>query len=294
LTMGLPLTPRATPERCERTPSWGDEDSSCPPEGKNSLPSNTAEYAALYQPGHSKRPAPMENKPSTQSDAHYHLPSDLLSDELSQQREQRGHHTAALGTSLRDADKPNSQIMPGAETEPVYHNIWRINPYQPEFPLPNRPEDYVDVQTLSQQRFVGSPLQQLPRGQLPAELRSSETADLGPYPWSRSSDPGGRDWTVDIPPSPSRAYVSEDQRVERRQNRSRARDQYIGRSEMRRHEWDTPSVIERAFHAASVSMIQGLNVPVEVYRGLRNIYYPAPDRPDIVKAYPIRQRLPIR
>jgi hypothetical protein len=294
LTMGLPLTPRATPERGERTPRWGDEESSCPSEAKNSLPSNTGEYAAVYQPGHSKRPAPMENKPSTQSDARYHLPLDLLSDESSQQREQRGHHTAALETSLRDTDKPNSQTMPGAKTEPVYHNVWRINSYQPEFPLPNRPEDYVDVQTLSQQRFVGSPLQQLPRGQLPAERRSSEAADFGPYPWSRSSDPNGRDWIVDIPPSPSRTYVSEDQRAQRRRNRSRARDQYIARSEIRCHKWDTPSVMERAFHAASVSMIQGLNVPVEVYRGLRNIYYPAPDRPDIVKAYPIRQRLPIR
>jgi hypothetical protein len=53
-------------------------------------------------------------------------------------------------------------------------------------------------------------------------------------------------------------------------------------------------VIERALHAASVSMIQGLNVPVELYRGIRDTYYPLPNRPDIIKAYPIRKRLPVR
>ncbi|KAK4197311.1 Alpha/Beta hydrolase protein [Triangularia verruculosa] len=41
-------------------------------------------------------------------------------------------------------------------------------------------------------------------------------------------------------------------------------------------------------------MIKGLEVPVDLYRGLRDVYYPTPDRPDIIKAYPVRRRLPVR
>lgn len=293
-SMGLPLTPQATPERGENTGRWGDGDNPYPGESQRSSSSNIIEYAAVSQPRHSNRPAPAEDKTGNLSDAHYHLPSDLLSDESSQQREQPDRHTAASETSLRAADRPKNQTTSRAETGPLYHNVWRIDPYKPEFPLPDRPENYVDIQTLSQARFVGSPLQQLPQGRLPAEPGNFDGSDLGPYHVSRSSGSGGRDWAVEIPPSPSKAYVSDDQGIRRRRSRSRATGDYIARSEIRRHEWDTPSVMERAFHAASVSMIQGLNVPVEVYRGLRNIYYPAPDRPDIVKAYPIRQRLPIR
>ncbi|KAK3324475.1 alpha/beta hydrolase fold protein [Cercophora scortea] len=41
-------------------------------------------------------------------------------------------------------------------------------------------------------------------------------------------------------------------------------------------------------------MIQGLHAPMGLYRGLRDIYYPPPGRPDIIKAYPERRRLPVR
>jgi hypothetical protein len=104
------------------------------------------------------------------------------------------------------------------------------------------------------------------------------------------------DWVVNIP-SPSVAYTPRDQRI--RPTGAGSRNGTGGRHGIYRdqgteHEWDAPSVIERAIHAASVGVMQGLNVPVELYRGLRDIYYPLPDRPDIIKAYPIRRRLPVR
>ncbi|KAK0751453.1 Alpha/Beta hydrolase protein, partial [Schizothecium vesticola] len=55
-----------------------------------------------------------------------------------------------------------------------------------------------------------------------------------------------------------------------------------------------PPVIERAIHAASIGVIQGLTIPTELIRGLRDTYYPPPGRPDIVKAYQPRRRLPVR
>jgi hypothetical protein len=104
------------------------------------------------------------------------------------------------------------------------------------------------------------------------------------------------DWVVNIP-SPSVAYTPRDQRI--RPTGAGSRNGTGGRhgihwDQETEHEWDAPSVIERAIHAASVGVMQGLNVPVELYRGLRDIYYPLPDRPDIIKAYPIRRRLPVR
>ncbi|KAH6632550.1 hypothetical protein F5144DRAFT_612972 [Chaetomium tenue] len=295
LSMGLPLTPQETPERGGNDNRWGDPRRSYPAEGTD-LSSNI-EYAALFQPVGSESSPSLENETVTQSQAHYHLPSDLLSDESLQHKEQPDHHEAALRAPPREPDKPHDQTLLGAETEPLYHNVWRINRYQPEFPVPDRPENYVDIQTLSQVDFAGNPLQQLPQGQLPAEPRNYKGAGVDAYPYSRPMASGSRDWAVDIPPSPSVAYF-EGERVRRPRSRSRAgngaTERYVSHHEIRRHEWDAPSVMERAFRAASVSMIQGLNVPVEVYRGLRDMYYPAPSRPDIVKAYPIRQRLPIR
>ncbi|KAH6855893.1 hypothetical protein B0I37DRAFT_395776 [Chaetomium sp. MPI-CAGE-AT-0009] len=296
INTALPLTPQATPERERNGFRGGDQDGSYPLEADSSDPSSAVGYTAVLQPKASQSPIPMEDGPVTQSHAHYHLPSGLLSDESPQQTQQ-GHTVVSEGPGTRQSDQPPNQreTIPGPETEPLYHNVWRINSYQPDFPLPHRPSNYVDVQTLRQAGFVGNPLQELPRGQLPAEPRNSERSGLDPYPYPRAREPGGGDWAVDIPPSPSTAYFSGDQRVRSPRSRSRGRVQYhIARNEVRRHEWDAPSVIERALHAASVSMIQGLNVPVGVYRGLRDMYYPAPSRPDIVKAYPVRRRLPIR
>jgi hypothetical protein len=163
--------------------------------------------------------------------------------------------------------------------------------------LADQPSHHEAIPDPGQPRFVGSPLQQLPRGQLPVELRNLHEAAGAPYPLARPTELGGGDWVINIPPSPSAAYLLEDQRTGTRTTRSRSRggiERHNSRSEIRRHEWDAPPVIERALHAASVSMIQGLNVPVGVYRGLRDMYYPAPGRPNIIKAYPIRRRLPIR
>ncbi|EAQ87403.1 hypothetical protein CHGG_04022 [Chaetomium globosum CBS 148.51] len=296
LIMDMPLTPQETPERGGSDARWGGPGGSYPAEGENL--GDNIEYAAVFQPVGSRTPPSVENETVTQLQAHYHLPSDLLSDELLQQKEQRDHHETASPGPSREPNKPHCQSVLGAETEPLYHNVWRINRYQPEFPAPDRPGNYVDIQTLSQANFAGNPLQQLPQGQLPGEPRNYRAAAVDTYPYSRPTASSSRDWAVDIPPSPSVAYF-EGQRVRRPRSRSRARngattEHYLSRHEIRRHEWDAPSVMERAFRAASVSMIQGLNVPVEVYRGLRDMYYPAPSRPDIVKAYPIRQRLPIR
>ncbi|KAK3294144.1 uncharacterized protein B0H64DRAFT_425088 [Chaetomium fimeti] len=294
-TMIMPLTPEATPEREGNSLRGRSQARSYPLEAEGPLPSRSVGYMAVYQPETSRSPVRMDDGTVTQLHPRYHLPSDLLYDESPQHNAPQAHTAVSQGP-VRQADAPLDQAVPGPEMESRYHNVWRINSYQPDFPLPDRPSNYVDIHTLSQERFEGNPLQQVPRGQLPAEPRNPDGAGLESYPFPRLRESGGRDWVVDIPPSPSTAYFAGDQGIRPPQSpsRSRGREQYTARNEVRRHEWDAPSVIERALHAASVSMIQGLNVPVGVYRGLRDMYYPAPSRPDIVKAYPIRPRLPIR
>ncbi|KAK3352445.1 alpha/beta hydrolase fold protein [Lasiosphaeria hispida] len=164
----------------------------------------------------------------------------------------------------------------------------------------------MEMETLAKASLSGDPLNKLPRSQLSAEAEpyrplARQTTNAYPYP---SKSRGTGDWAVNIPPSPTATYVppSVDPRHRparpRSRSRSRARGgegrgRYTGRGP-NKHEWDAPPVIERALHAASVSVIQGLTVPVELYRGLRDTYYPPPGRPDIVKAYPVRRRLPVR
>ncbi|KAM7201777.1 hypothetical protein V8F20_004738 [Naviculisporaceae sp. PSN 640] len=202
-----------------------------------------------------------------------------------------------------------------------YHDVWKIADYAPEFPLPARPtvQTTLDHATLARAPFEGTPLQELPRSQLsrateaylPPPESTTETR-RNPYPYSASRHWEEGSWSVEIPPSPTSAYQRPPDdyrpaRQARRRSRSRSRSQ---RNEVnggkrvtfrggdlesgRRHEWDTPPVIERAFHAASVSFFQGLSVPMGLYRGFRDIYYPPPVRPDIIKAYPVRRKLPIR
>ena len=61
-----------------------------------------------------------------------------------------------------------------------------------------------------------------------------------------------------------------------------------------RQPWGAPPVVERAIHAAAVGVIQGISAPMGMLRELRDFYYPPPGRPDVIKAYEIRGRLPIR
>ncbi|KAK3390667.1 alpha/beta hydrolase fold protein [Podospora didyma] len=156
--------------------------------------------------------------------------------------------------------------------------------------------------------FNGNPLAEPQRSQLSAEATPYQPQDAqNPYPYAQATSvgPTAGQWVVNIPPTPSAAYVPDEEATTRRakpRSRSRAGSARRGGARQHiephhapeRHEWDAPPVIERAIHAASVSMIQGLTVPVVLYRGLRDMYYPPPGRPDIIKAYPVRRRLPIR
>ena len=291
----LPLTPQATPEQSRRPPRNGKENGELFPR-QGSFQSNPRDgYSAVFQPGDHGHQLTQESEIATQSPAQYHLPSGLLWDE-SPREEQRRATKPVTSTPPRPSNLPLNLNQPAPHEEPRYHNVWRISSYQPDFPLPSRRPDPADVESLELTRFDENPLQTLPRGQLPSQPRNHHAAGMPPYPYARPVH-GDGDWVVNIPPSPTAAYFQGEQviRAPGARSRSRVRDgRYISGNEARRHEWDAPPVIERALHAASVSMIQGLNVPAEVYRGLRDAYYPAPGRPDIIKAYPIRRRLPVR
>ncbi|KAK3986385.1 hypothetical protein QBC44DRAFT_344649 [Cladorrhinum sp. PSN332] len=161
------------------------------------------------------------------------------------------------------------------EPDPQYHQVWRISSYEPDFPLPSRLSQTTGSTLPKEGHFDGNPLQQLPQSQQPtgvAAYRPRITSNA--YPYRTDSTSSSRDWIVNVP------NMTDQQR----------RHDHPPRH----HEWDAPPVIERAIHAASVSMIQGLQVPLELYRGLREVYYPPPNRPNITKAYPIRRRLPVR
>jgi hypothetical protein len=282
----MPLTPQGTPEQDQRKVQVFNTHSLDHLSGEQPTPISVG-YTAVFQPPiNPGRPIEKEVTPP-QPQPQYYLPSDLPSEPSSEQKREQSHESILLPPPMPSDEFPQAR----------YHNVWRINPYQPDFPLPDRPSDHVNIQTLAHQGFTGNPLQTLPRGQLPAEPRNHPGTDLAPYPYAGATEPGRGDWVVNIPPSPSAAHVPREQRTRRPRSQSRSStttERYTTRSDMRRHEWDAPPVIERALHAASVSMIQGLNVPAEVYRGLRDMYYPAPGRPNIIKAYPIRRRLPVR
>ena len=291
----LPLTPQATPEQHRRRPHNEEEGCESFPGGQSFHSSPRKRYSAMFQPGDHDHQPSQGSEITTQSPAQYHLPSGLLWDEPSRE-EQRRATRLTTPEPPRPSNLPVKLNQPAQHEEPRYHNVWRISSYQPDFPLPSRRPDPANIESLELIRFDGNPLQALPRGQLPSEPRNQHAAGIPPYPYARPVH-GEGDWVVNIPPSPNAAYFQGEQvtRAPRTRSRSRVRaERYISGNDSRRHEWDAPPVIERALHAASVSMIQGLNVPVEVYRGLRDAYYPAPGRPDIIKAYPIRRRLPVR
>ncbi|KAK3318115.1 hypothetical protein B0H66DRAFT_516242 [Apodospora peruviana] len=267
---------------------------------------------------------------------HFHLPSNLLSDAIAAEPEfqdQTGPRTvphvdpqafAKPALPPRPIARQDDQEATTNTSQSRYHDVWKITDYEPEFPLPSRPtvQATLELDILARTRFDGNPLQELPRTQLSAAAApyrpppdSATTRPPDSYPYSTHGSRGppgtGGDWVVNIPPSPTSAYIPEDRenrplRQTRPRSRSRTRGgrggggggggRYTSRGGPPggRHEWDAPPVIERAFHAASVSMIQGLTVPMGLYRGLRDIYYPPPERPDIIKAYPVRRRLPVR
>ncbi|KAK0707240.1 Alpha/Beta hydrolase protein [Apiosordaria backusii] len=172
--------------------------------------------------------------------------------------------------------------------------VWRISTYRPDFPVSTRHLQRDQIQSPGRTPFDGNSLQKLTRSQASdaatATLQARATGEG--YPYSTSSEQDSRDCVVNIP-VPITPYPPVDRRPGQtgRRNGSRPGPKH---GSSKHHEWDAPPVIERAFHAASVSMIKGLELPVELYRGFRDVYYPAPDGPDIIKAYPIRRRLPVR
>jgi hypothetical protein len=290
----LPLTPQATPEQTGKEISWGHDYEPASPENYHVRTSPGDGYTAVFQPKiHQQNSTGVA---TTQPVSQYHLPPGLLAEDPPRQVRDVSSERPSR-TPMNNSHAPQNQKGLAEDAQHRYHGVWRINRYQPDFPLPDRPSDHMNIQTLEQSRLAGNPLQELPRGQLPAESRNHQAIDPSPYPYARPLGAVDGDWVVNIPPSPSAAYLPGEHSVPSSRTRRGSRantDRYLSRSDMTRHEWDAPPVIERALHAASVSMMQGLNVPVEVYRGIRDTYYPAPGRPNIIKAYPIRRRLPVR
>ncbi len=283
----LPLTPDATPEQTRKSPH---------PVGERALATSAGMYTPVFQPKKAGTHLSIERIPD-QAQPQPEEPAELFSKGPSEVERELSPKPAAPIPPSQPAESRDEH--PTQPDDSRYHDVWRINSYQPEFPLPDRQPEHLDAETLEQAPFTGNPLQELPRGQLPPEPRNHEANNIqAPYPYPRPNDSRTGDWVVSIPPSPTAAYFQEDPTTRpppRARSRSRAgTERYVNRNDARRHEWDAPPVIERAIHAASVSMMQGLNVPVEVYRGLRDTYYPAPDKPDIIKAYPVRRRLPVR
>jgi hypothetical protein len=264
----------------------------------------------------------------------FHLPSGLLADvpteespkiDTNNNSHDENHNNRAKWPSDRSRGEPaptarsthtapaNEETQPPVDTDLKYHAVWKIQEYEPHFPVPARHIAKVDTETqrLANVDFSGNPLQELPKSQLSAEAEPfkplpAEVEAANPYPYTAQGRGGSMSgsYAVDIPPTPGTTYVPPDNRVRQPRQRSRSRpamretrevpSTYTTRHMVGKHEWDAPPVIERALHAASVSVIQGLTVPVELYRGLRDSYYPPPGRPDIIKAYPTRRRLPVR
>jgi hypothetical protein len=291
----LPLTPQATPEQTGN--SFAGEQEREPPSRQNhhARASPGDRYTVVFQPKNHRTTS--TGASTAQYLSQYHLPQGLLAEDPPRQVRENLSSERPSGIPVRSSHAAQDQKRLSQEAESRYHDVWRIDRYQPEFPLPDRPPDHVNILTLEQPQFLGNPLQELPQSQLPAKTDNHQAVGPSPYPYARPLGVVDGNWVVNIPPSPSAAYLPGEERSRpprtSRGNRANT-ERYVGRSGMTRHEWDAPPVIERALHAASVSMMQGLNVPVEVYRGLRDTYYPAPSRPNIIKAYPIRRRLPVR
>ncbi|KXX74822.1 Arylacetamide deacetylase [Madurella mycetomatis] len=297
----MPITPEATPEQLVKR-QWpnfaADEERAFRLEGSRCIESEPEEgYIAVLQSQKQPKDLPQKSSTTLPPNQNYHPSAELLNEDQVNQgsrlRKSKSNSRPASPSAILDKSSDGD----GVQTR--YHNVWRINSYQPDFPLPPRPSNGTNIRSPGDTRFDGDPLQGLPRSRLTIEAVSRDHIDgPNPYPCAREADTN--DWVVNMPPSPLAAYAPTEQRV-RPPPRSRSRNnqmqnggRYMSRSDIRRHEWDAPPVIERALHAASVSMIQGLNVPVELYRGIRDTYYPPPGRPNIIKAYPIRRRLPVR
>lgn len=293
----LPPTPQATPKRVVKEIQNDHHTDETGSSGPGVLP--------VCIQGGQIRGDESPHKAMAHPQGHYHLPSGLFTEELTTHLRRGGPQLSIFkpqaSASALDAQLgENFQAHEGKE-RPQYHNVWRIESYEPRFPLQHRPPDIHKGRTANPEdvKFSGNPLREPPRSQLSAEPSRYHDTSSVPYPYTTLGEYGDRSYAVNIPPSPSATYMpgGQDVRPSRNQSRSRSRtrrERYVSRKNAGRHEWDAPPVIERAFHAASISMIQGLSVPVGVYRGLRDMYYPTPSRPDIIKAYSVRRRLPVR
>ncbi|KAK4448368.1 Arylacetamide deacetylase [Podospora aff. communis PSN243] len=318
-----PLTPDATPARVKRSASpvvmtfGGELDPTTSQSALPIAPASLEPESPVAEPTyrHIKSLEDRDWEDDTAGD-NFHLPSGLLSESAIERPTQARVAQESEDPQVKEQSKwPSQREAPRAvqaqqdplvdETDSRYHNVWKIQDYEPEFPLPSKPSA-IDAETkrLARADFTGNPLQELPKSQLSAEAEpfkplAKEAPNPYPYPTQGPATRG--DFSVRIPPSPTTTYAPGDNHTRQPRQRSRSRqamrdtrDRYTSRNATSKHEWDAPPVIERVIHAASVSAIQGLTMPVELYRGLRDSYYPPPGRPDIVKAYPVRRRLPVR
>lgn len=55
-----------------------------------------------------------------------------------------------------------------------------------------------------------------------------------------------------------------------------------------------PPLLERLYYATSATAFQTYMAPIEWYRGWQDYMSPPEHRPDIIKAYEVRQNLPVR
>ncbi|KAK0636438.1 Alpha/Beta hydrolase protein [Bombardia bombarda] len=287
-TGSLPLTPEATPDQTSKPTRSKSETKTLQRDQEAHFPSEDSAARNLKDSTIVDKDRRLQTPRATDP---IHSPSGLLS-----------HVTVERS----DQNRRVGPEFEGVEQRAHYHEVWRITDYAPEFPLPSRPynQPLLASSTSAQPRFDGSPLKEPPRSQLSREAsiyKLQDQSQTNSYSAQTPSESSNGDWVVNILSSPSEAYVPGDHRSPSSRTRSRSRTggrynrgRYPSHGRPGRQEWDAPPVIERAFHAASVGMIQGLTVPMGLYRGLRDIYYPPPERPDIIKAYPIRRRLPVR
>lgn len=284
----LPPTPEATPERTAE-PS---EELNPPGYRKVFQPIDLERGNTSWELGEQSQAV---TEPTYQHSEHLFHCQDRSANQQPQNRNQSAavHQHRELDTTQ---DGPDTK----------YHQVWRISSYEPDIPLASRSSQAGSIRSPGNPRFEGNPLQQLPQTQQSkgiAIYRPRVAADAYPYSTDQTSG-RSRDWIVNMPTTAApiaEPIISPAQQSLRRNQRSQTRgmsqsDRYTNspRSKQKYHEWDAPPVIERAIHAASVSMVQGLQVPVELYRGFKEVYYPPPNRPNIIKAYPIRKRLPVR